>query len=271
MAWTSGFVKSNGNDLFYSRTGGDKPPVLLAHGGTDDSGCWLDFAMMLEKDYEVIMYDALGHGNSSRTTMDSQIDLISDMENVITELGIQKPAIWGHSLGAATTVGYAALHSDRISLIILEDVPWFDDAKPTAGQNEKSYTIPGIQKGTLLEAIELSKRVHPRHMDSIHERWALSKMKFDVNFLLHDLNSMIYVKWEELASKITCPTLLLTADIDKKALVTPELAVKALGILTNAQWNYIPSAGHTIRYEQYKLVMGVVSNFLKHNHSSGLF
>jgi len=267
MTWTSGFVKSNGNELFFTRTGGSKPPVLLAHGGSDDAGCWLDFVELLEKDFEVIMYDALGHGNSSRSTKDMKLDLVSDMENVIRELKLRKPAIWGHSLGAATTVGYAAKHSDETGLIILEDVPWFDDPKYDIRDREKSYTIQGLQEGTLLDAIELSKRAHPRHMDSIHERWALSKMKFDVGFSMHDLQSMIYVNWEELASKIKCPTLILTADNDLGAIVSPEVAVKALSILPDAQWNYFPGAGHTIRYEQPKLVMGVVLNFLKHHFS----
>jgi N-formylmaleamate deformylase len=270
MRWACGYVKSNGNDLFYTRTGGDKSPVLLAHGGTDDSACWMDFAKLLEKDYDVVMYDALGHGNSSRSTMDMPIDLVSDMDKVIKDLKLQKPAIWGHSLGAATTAGYAALHSNEINLIVLEDVPWFQDPKKLDEQVKKPYDIADLQKGTLNEIIELSRKIHPRHMDSIHERWALSKMKFDTAFMKRDLKHLILPKWEELASKITCPTLLLTADVDKGAIVTPEVAVKALDILPNAQWAYIPHAGHSIRYEQFTLVMGVVMNYLRHNYQTGV-
>lgn len=267
MKWKSGYIKSNGNNLFFTRTGGDKPPVLLAHGGSDDSGCWMDFAMQLEKDYEVIMYDAIGHGNSPRIVKDKPADLILDMSNVIKDLKLEKPAIWGHSMGAATTAGYAALHSDEISLIILEDVPWFDNPEKLNEERKRSYTIPGLQKGTLQEAIELSRKVHPHHMDSIHERWALSKMKFDIDGIALTPDMLpIPKRWEDQASKITCPALILTADVDMNALVTPDVAVKALSIMQNAQWAYIPNAGHTIRYEQFELVMGVVENFIKHNY-----
>ncbi|MBN1848641.1 MAG: alpha/beta hydrolase, partial [Deltaproteobacteria bacterium] len=191
---------------------------------------------------------------------------VSDMENVIAALGLKKPAIWGHSLGAATTAGYAAKHSDEVNLIILEDVPWFDDPKYDIRDRKKSYTIKGLQEGTLFDAIEISKKAHPRHLNSIHERWSLSKMKFDDGFSKHDLSSMIYVNWKDLASKIKCPALILTADNDLGAIVSPEVAVEALSILPKGQWNYFPNAGHTIRYEQPNLVMGVVLNFLRQNH-----
>ncbi len=184
------------------------------------------------------------------------------MSNVITELGLYKPAIWGHSLGAATIVDYATSHSDNLSLIILEDVPWFNDPQKLEAQVKKPYNFIDLQNGTLEEAIELSKRIHPRHMESIHERWAVSKMKFDVNF--QRSFSLGKYRWEQMASEITCPTLLLTAEVEKGGIVTPEVAVQALSILPNAQWAYIPKAGHTIRYEQFNLVMGVVMNFLRH-------
>ena len=33
--WQSGYVEVNGLRLHYTRTGGDKPPVVLAHGFSD--------------------------------------------------------------------------------------------------------------------------------------------------------------------------------------------------------------------------------------------
>jgi N-formylmaleamate deformylase len=265
--WTSGYVKSNGNDLFYTRTGGDKRPLLLAHGHTDDGSCWTEFAKLLENDYDVIMYDAIGHGNSARITMDMPIDLGLDMKNVVIGLGLQKPAIWGHSRGAGTTVDYANTNADKISAIILEDVGWFDVDFPLGASPLalKPYKIADLQKGTMDEAIELSKKIHPRHIDSIHKYWASSKMKYDLTWVERKFAPTKY-DWRNQGSNLTCPTLLLSADVDKSGLMTPEVAVEALGILPNAQWAYFTNAGHTIRYEQFNLVMGVVKNFLRHNY-----
>jgi pimeloyl-ACP methyl ester carboxylesterase len=265
--WKSGYVKSNGNDLFYARTGGDKKPLLLAHGHTDDGACWTEFAKLLEDDYDVIMYDAIGHGNSARLKPGMEIDLGNDMKNLVEGLGLKKPAIWGHSMGAGTTVDYANNHAKDIRAIILEDTGWFDgdDTKLTSALALKPYKIADLQKGTMEEAIELSKKIHPRHKDSIHPYWASSKMKYDVAWVDRKFTPTKY-PWRELGPNLTCPTLLLTAENEKGGLMTPEVAVAALGILPNAQWAYFPNAGHTIRYEQFDLVMGVVKNFLRHHY-----
>jgi len=34
--WTEGKIKTNGLQLHYTRTDGDKPPVVLTHGFSDD-------------------------------------------------------------------------------------------------------------------------------------------------------------------------------------------------------------------------------------------
>lgn len=66
--WTQGTVNVGGGiELFYTRTGkGEKPAIVLAHGITDNGLCWGQLAADLEANYDLIMYDAYGHGKSSR-------------------------------------------------------------------------------------------------------------------------------------------------------------------------------------------------------------
>ncbi len=262
--WTSGYVKSNGLDIFYTRTGGDKRPILLAHGYSDDGSCWTDVAKLLEEDYDVVMYDAIGHGNSARIAKDVPINLALDMEHIIKGLGLEKPAIMGHSMGANTIVDYATAHADEVSLVILEDVLWFD-SNSSYIRKPKAYTIADLQQGTLEDAIKLSKEVHPRHKDSVHQYWASSKLKFDLTWDDRSIQAKKY-DWKKNSPKITCPTLLLSAEVEKGGLMTPKVGAEALSFLPNAQWAYIPHAGHTIRYEQFDITMAVVKNFLKHHY-----
>ena len=56
--WQSGDIAVNGLKLHYTRTGGAKPPVVLAHGFSDDGLCWTPVAEALEADYDVVMVDA---------------------------------------------------------------------------------------------------------------------------------------------------------------------------------------------------------------------
>src|SRR3954468_15126333 len=100
-SWPAGDIEVNGLRLHYSRTGGDKPPLVLAHGVTDDGLCWTPVAEALEMDYDVIMVDARGHGGSDapEAGYDSATQA-ADLAGVIAALGLHKPAILGHSMGA---------------------------------------------------------------------------------------------------------------------------------------------------------------------------
>ncbi|MCB0140765.1 MAG: alpha/beta fold hydrolase, partial [Caldilineaceae bacterium] len=62
--WSADDIMVNGVKIHVHRTGGDKPPLVLCHGITDNGLCWTRAAGELEKQYDVIMVDARGHGLS---------------------------------------------------------------------------------------------------------------------------------------------------------------------------------------------------------------
>ena len=81
--WQSGDVSVNGLRLHYTRTGGDKPPVVLAHGFSDDGLCWTPVAEVLAPDYDVIMVDARGHGQSEAPEQGyNMADMAGDLRGV---------------------------------------------------------------------------------------------------------------------------------------------------------------------------------------------
>jgi N-formylmaleamate deformylase len=123
-SWQAEFVAADGPRLHYTRTGGDKPPLVLAHGITDDGLCWSRVAAELAPDYDVVMVDARGHGRSdapeSGYDPGQQAD---DLAGVIAALGLQTPDMLGHSMGAATTLVLAGTHPDVPGAVLLEDSP----------------------------------------------------------------------------------------------------------------------------------------------------
>lgn len=124
--WTANKIATNGVTLHYTRTGsnmgGDKPPVILAHGFSDDGLCWTPVAEVLEADYDVIMVDARGHGRSDAPEQGyGPIEMAADLAGVITGLGLHKPAVLGHSMGGSTTMALAGLYPDIPGAILIED------------------------------------------------------------------------------------------------------------------------------------------------------
>ena len=99
--WTKNDININGVSLHYCRTGdGSKPPLVLAHGFSDNSLCWLQTALDLEASYDIIMPDARGHGLSARVQPGQRVDMCADLVGIIQALGLQRPVIGGHSMGA---------------------------------------------------------------------------------------------------------------------------------------------------------------------------
>src|SRR5687768_13698977 len=65
--WQTGSIEAeDGARLHYTRTGGEKPPVLLLHGVQAAGLTWLRTAKALEATYDVVMPDFRGHGRSDR-------------------------------------------------------------------------------------------------------------------------------------------------------------------------------------------------------------
>ena len=129
--WQSGDIVVNGLKLHYTRTGGAKPPVVLAHGFSDDGLCWTPVAEALAADYDVVMVDARGHGRSAAPEQGyGSADHATDLAGVIRALGLKRPAVLGHSMGAASALALAGMYPDLPRAILLEDPPpWWITAE----------------------------------------------------------------------------------------------------------------------------------------------
>src|SRR5262245_2639096 len=113
--WQTGDVTANGIKIHYTRTGGDRPPVVLNHGSTDNGRCWTPVAKALEADYDVVMPDARGHGMSDAPEGGYDVATrAADLAAFVEALGLARPVVGGHSMGASTTLLFAARYPDRL-------------------------------------------------------------------------------------------------------------------------------------------------------------
>jgi pimeloyl-ACP methyl ester carboxylesterase len=120
--WTDGYVVANGIRLHYWRTGGAKPALVMAHGSSDDGLCWTNLAKELTDRYDVIMFDARGHGLSDPPTAADPVDVqVEDLAGLIKALKLDKPILMGHSMGSASVAWFAAKYPDVPRAVILED------------------------------------------------------------------------------------------------------------------------------------------------------
>jgi len=103
---------------------GEGPPVVLCHGITATRRTVLHGSKALPRaGYEVITYDARGHGASDPAPVGEGYgypELVGDLERVVAaEVGEGRFLLGGHSMGAHTAVSYALRHPDRIAGLVL--------------------------------------------------------------------------------------------------------------------------------------------------------
>ncbi len=114
-------VRVNDVDLYYEIHGAGFP-LVLAHGYCTSINLWRHQIPLLAQRYQVIAYDARGHGLSSAPAGKAHYTLnhlVGDMHALLQHLGVEQAYIGGHSMGGATTAGFAAKHPEMTKAALI--------------------------------------------------------------------------------------------------------------------------------------------------------
>lgn len=261
--WPSNTVQTNGLTLHYQRTGGDKPPLVLCHGFSDCHVAWTRTAQALEDAFDVIMVDARGHGYSDKPASGySPVDHAADIAGLIAALELGQPALLGHSMGAAAVAQLAADYPHLPRCIVLEDPPW-REATATShdrGGAHLQELVAMYQRMTREQIADYGRGNNPTWDDE--ELWLWSLGKTLVSPAVVQDTSRLLNDWRTVVPRITCPTLLVTAEPARGGIVTPETASRLTATQPNLQVAYIDGAGHNVRRDQLAVYLAAVRPFL---------
>jgi pyruvate dehydrogenase E2 component (dihydrolipoamide acetyltransferase) len=110
-----------GKRLRYLEVGsGDGVPVLLLHGFGADLNSWMFTQPALSDGRRTIALDLPGHGGSTKDVGSGDADALVDMVDVaVTELGIERVHLVGHSMGGAVAALVAARRPERVATLTL--------------------------------------------------------------------------------------------------------------------------------------------------------
>jgi N-formylmaleamate deformylase len=260
-----GDVVANGIRIHYHRTGGDKPPIVLSHGFGDDGLCWTRLAQALGAEYDVVMPDARGHGRSEAPeTGYNATTRAEDLASFIEALGLDRPFLGGHSMGATTTLYCAALRPDVVRAGFLED-PGF---RPPPSSDEAAVRLEraraDIDRYARLsrdELIDEKRQGSPTWDDLEFGPWADAKQRLNPRILAR-FEREDAPTWSEALAMARCPMLLVTAEPERGALVTREAAAEARRIKPDLQVARFADIGHDIRREAFEPFLATVRAFL---------
>jgi N-formylmaleamate deformylase len=120
----SGYVDRDGLRLHHLEYGDAGPAVVIVPGITSPAATWEFVSHELSRDYRVITLDIRGRGLSDTPpTGYSLADYAGDVKAVVDQLGLQRPTLLGHSMGARIAAAVRVRHRGVAGPVVLADPP----------------------------------------------------------------------------------------------------------------------------------------------------
>lgn len=118
-AGTSRYVQLKDWRVHYNEAGEGHPLILLHGSGAGASG-WVNFRHNipgLAEHFKVYAIDGPGWGKSEAVTWEG-LDHVEMVKQFMDELGIEKAALVGNSMGGVTSLGFVTKYPERVSHLI---------------------------------------------------------------------------------------------------------------------------------------------------------
>ena len=278
--WSEGDVFANNIRQHYYRTGGEKPPLLLLHGFNEYGLTWLRVAKELERDYDIIMLDARGHGHSDAIASGFSTSLLmEDVVNVIHELKLGHPRIIGLSQGGTTALCLAATYPQLVHSFIFEG--WGDENQPASFTNSEGYLawynswLAWLEQLRTMSHEERVISALPQLLPTMGgsiwpeeeyvpmvEAYAL----FDLNLARNGMKLWSSIERNtpnELLKRVICPALIMKHAWAFPAPGTQPVVREEPSEQPNIKVVYFDNTGHLIRRVAFEQYMTLVREFLK--------
>ena len=241
---------------------GDAPALIFVHGMAGDRHEWDRLIGELPPDVSYLNYDLRGFG-ASPAQEDVVYSHADDLLALLDELGIERIALVGLSMGGGGALNFALSHPERVSRLILISpamVGWEFSDEWKALWREVSTAA---RSGDIAKARELWW-MHPmfaivreseaaehfrQSLEAYHGRqWIVDKQRHE----LPDLDRI---------HTLAPPTLLLTGEHDAADIRL--IADMIEGAAPNVTRIDYAGAGHMLQLERPREVAGAISDFLK--------
>ena len=265
------YVIAGDTTLHYVQWGEQGPPIVCIHGLTANAFSFQAFADVLSKDHRVFAYDLRGRGDSDKPEDDYSIPIhAAELVEMLDELGLERPILIGHSLGALIALYFAAHYPDRLSKLVLVDagapLPWKTPEEQPAWLTASISRLgkPTLSYDDYLKALKAAPFLGP-YWNEYVDLYIQNDIRPEGNGLvasrayregiIEEGSRYHEAPPEEQWAKVQVPTLLLRAGqglfSDDDQLLTEEGAKAVEQAIANCRYVNFPTLDH------YTIVFGV--------------
>ncbi len=266
------FIALNGLRFHYLDWGNENaPPLVLLHGFLDHAHRWDTFSRAMQDRFQVLAFDARGHGESDWADDYSRDRLIEDLDAFVRVLNLSRPALVGHSMGARTAYFYSAENpgSSASKLVIVDMGP---ELNPAGARRRRTGVLAQDDFASPEELFNAARAVNERPSEEDlwnRVRYGL-KQREDGRWIwrydqeLRNPNRRPpprdpALEWSMLKN-ISCPTLVVRgAESD---LLGRETAARMAHVIPNGRWVDVADAGHSVSTDNLEGFVAAVRPFL---------
>lgn len=269
----SGFVGADGQRIHWEYFGqGRQEAVCLLNGVAMRTTSWYGFVPLLVPEYDVILFDYLGQGDSSCEDIPCSIPRLCDYLTMIVDgLGIDRFHLMGISYGGFVGLDYARLYQQRlhtltISGILLTHEELFEMYEELSllfyrrglmdlyacYLYEKIFSETYVRKAGAQLTV-MRGRLYERYKDRAHCLIRLTEAQ-DCLFAALDGNLPGY-------RAIRTPTLIMAGADDRT--IPPPVQKKICGILPHTRFELVEDCGHVVYLEKPEIFFGNLKRFMK--------
>lgn len=219
-----------------------RTPVILVHGLGVSGSYFLPFAKELASKFKVYVPDLPGHGKSGKPDRPMDIKALAGaLEQWMTQTGIERVILIGHSMGCQVAAEFAITHPEKVACMVMIGL--------TPDPHERSIAVHFIR---LLRA-------------AIHERlsiaWPVAKDYLRMNLrIIPELISMIEDPIRQKLEKLSVPCMLIRGEHDA---IFPQYWFEEAILLSGSQHSVIIAGGaHAVQYSVPEKLVEIIYPFL---------
>lgn len=245
------------------------PQLFLNHGVTDNAASLAAAHRHWRNDYDVTSIDARGHGLSAHFEPAELNDpvgvMVKDLIAILEGRDHSTALILiGHSMGGAVAAAAAADRPDLVDALVLEEPAWLSESQRTAYSNKATALATRMAwiSDHPDKALAENRELYPTWELEESCAWLQGKVQVDRDFVRTGYVAP-RTSWEETASVLTMPTLLVTSDGDDVLLGADGLETVRSLDNTMIRTAIVPGASHCVRRDQSEGFYAVCNSFLK--------
>jgi len=160
------FTHVNGIDLWYERSGGAGPTLVLTHGFAGPTPGWPPIIDDFRRQFDLVLYDVRAHGNTAEPTDASTVTVpqfAADLAGLMDALGIEQAHVGGVSMGGMISAQFACDYPRRLRSLLLCDT--------TAGNAQGPDEAADAAERSLVNAFEQMAHIAEKYgMEELVER-----------------------------------------------------------------------------------------------------